>query len=294
MRAGRERDRALRVLRNRDAVVDGARGAGPDAVVVERHADVLGLAPVHVPAFVVDDERREPVRRGVEAAGLVEHAALEELPGPPFGRERDPGLVGVRRSVRVRMADAARADDHLDVDRLARPDLRECLAEDEQLAAAPDREDVDRQHLVLEELAELVLRLLVAAHEGERRVGGGEDVVVQESLLVAELVGAVVREVAVAAGLGLGRIVERSHRTARHARVVPAVVVVLAAQPAVAVQGRDEADLVAGRAELGRAHEGLQERLAVERGLHADEQPVDGAQGARVGEGEGVLLRSPR
>ena len=227
--------------------------------------------------------RREPVGAGVEAARRRRARRSRRTRSRPLPRlERDPGLVGVGGSVRVGMADAAGADDDLDVERLARarppggvsPRTTSSLA-------APDREEVDRQDLVLEELLDPLLRLRVSADEGQRRVGGGEEVVVEVALLVAELVRAVGRQVAVAAGLGLRRIVEGPHRPARDARVVPGVVVVLAPHPAVAVQRRDQRDLVAGRAELGRAHERLQERLAVERGLHPDQEPVDRARASR-------------
>ncbi len=137
------------------------------------------------------------------------------------------------------------------------------------------------------------MRFWVAASprmKGKRRVGGGEEVVVEKAVLVAELVGAVGRQVAVAAGLGLRRVVEGADGPAGDARVVPGVVVVLPAHPAVAVQGRDQRDLVAGRAELGRPHERLQERLPVQRRFHPDQEPVDRRERRVLGEGEGVLL----
>ena len=118
----------------------------------------------------------------------------------------------------------------------------------------------------------------------------GEEVVVELPVLVAELLRGHERQVAVAAGLRLRRVVEGAHGEAGHARVLPGVVVVLAAQPAVLVHGREEADLVARRAELRRAHERLHERLPVERRLHADEELVDLLEDLVVREREGVLL----
>ena len=290
MDAGGECDGVLRVFRDPDAVVNDARGARADPVVVQRDVDVLRLAAVHVPAVVVDHEERERVGRGIEPAGGVERAAREEIPFSPGALERDPGLVGVRGPVGVGMPDAARAHDDLEVERLAGLDSGKVVAERNDLVAALDGEDVDRQNLVLEELADARLRLPVFADEGERRVRRRKEVVMELPLLVAELVGAIGRQVAVAACLGLRRVVEGAHGAAGDARVVPRVVVVLPAHPAIAVEGRDELDLVAGRAELGSPVEGFQEGLPVQRRLHPDQEPVDRQERLVLREGERVLL----
>jgi hypothetical protein len=113
---------------------------------------------------------------------------------------------------------------------------------------------------------------------------------VEHSGLVAELLRGHEREVAVAAGLRLRRVVEGPHGVARDARVVPAVVVVLAAQPVVLVHRREEPDLVARRAELRRSHERLHERLPVEGRLHPDQELVDFLEHLVARERERVLL----
>ena len=285
-----QRDGALRVLRHSKAVVDHARRARPDAVVVERHADVLGLPAVHVAAVLVDHEGREAIGAAVESAVLVEHAAPEERLAPGGALERHPGLVRVSRPVGVGMADAPRTHDDFDLQRLSGRHHGELSVEHSDPAALFDREDVDGEDLVPEKIVDALFRLLVPALEGQGGVRRREEVVVQVPLLVAELVGAIRRQVAVAARLGLRRVVEGPHGAARDTRVVPGVVVVLSAQPAVGVQGRDQGHLVAGRAELGRAHDRLQERLAVQRGLHADQEPVDRAQGRVLRERERVLF----
>ena len=62
------------------------------------------------------------------------------------------------------MADAARAHDDLDVERLARRDGRRASSPSTTARRSPrlHREEVDRQDLVLQELSDLLLRVLVA------------------------------------------------------------------------------------------------------------------------------------
>ncbi len=158
------------------------------------------------------------------------------------------------------------------------------------LATALQGEEVDRKgsDQELSRISSMVC--LVSRIAGKRRVRGGEEVVVEHPGLVAELLGGHEREVAVAAGLRLRRVVERPHGVPGHAGVVPAVVVVLPAHPVVVVQGRKEADLVAGRAELRRPHERLHERLPVQGRLHPDQELVDLVERLVLRERERILL----
>src|SRR5262249_59123759 len=127
---------------------------------------------------------------------------------------------------------------------------------------------IDGQDLVLQKLSDSFLCLLIPAHEWEGGVGRGKEVVVKKSLLVAELAGAIAGQVAIAAGLRLGRVVEGAHGAARDARVVPSGVMVLPAHPAVAIQGRSQLDFVAGRGENRGFEKRLSRRLPLMGGLH--------------------------
>ena len=71
------------------------------------------------------------------------------------------------------------------------------------------------------------------------------------------------------------------------------VVVVLAAQPAVIVQGYGQVHLVAGAAELRALVQRFQERPLVQRGLGLDQELVDPAQGRAVRHREWVPFRLP-
>jgi hypothetical protein len=173
----------------------------------------------------------------------------------------------------------AGAHDDLDVHGLAGPESRKRGADGKHGVAALDGEEVDGQAL-LERLADVVDRGMVAPHRREGRVRGREQVVVDLPRAVPEFLRIHERQMTVATALLQRRVVEGPHGIARDARLVPGVVVVLSAQPPVLVERRKEAHLVARRAEFGRLHERLQERLAVERRLHADEELVHSRRSA--------------
>ena len=93
-------------------------------------------------------------------------------------------------------------------------------------------------------------------------------------------------------GLGLRRVVEAARAVAGDAAEQEGVVVVLAAEELlVVVQFAGDADLVAGRAELGRLVQRLQERLLVELRLGLDELVVDPLQDRVRAERERVVQR---
>src|SRR5262249_62352595 len=80
--AGRQGDRAGGGVGDLHAVMDEARRAGTDAIVVERDVDVLRLPPVHVLAVVVDRQQGEHVGRRIEAPRRIQDpAAGEPRPG---------------------------------------------------------------------------------------------------------------------------------------------------------------------------------------------------------------------
>src|ERR1035441_417448 len=69
--------------------------------------------------------------------------------------ELDPRLVAVGRPVRVRVPERPGTNDHLDVDGLAGLQHRQGGAERDDLAAAADAEDVDRERADEDLLAEI-------------------------------------------------------------------------------------------------------------------------------------------
>ena len=94
------------------------------------------------------------------------------------------------------------------------------------------------------------------------------------------------RHVAVLADPLNSRQIESSRGVERHAAVVPIVELVLAAQPAVAIDARIETDLVAGGAKLRGAEEGLEHLLLVDDGPCLQRGVVHEAAHAFFGIGE--------
>ena len=101
------------------------------------------------------------------------------------------------------------------------------------------------------------------------------------------------RHVAVGALLRLRRVVERARALARHARGLPVVVVVEAAEPAVVVDRHVEVHLVARRAEVRGllAVEGLEEDLAVRLRVELQQVVVGPRQHRVLAHGEVVQRR---
>ena len=134
----------------------------------------------------------------------------------------------------------------------------------------------------------------------ERGVGGGKGMAMHRqrpAFVVApgrEVGGRHQRHVAAAAvGLGLLRIVEAGHAVAGNAAQQKRIVVVLAAQPAIAVHRLRQVDFVAAAAEGGGLVQRLQERAFVQRRLGFDQGTVDPAQRRMVRVGEGIAGRNP-
>ena len=141
-----------------------------------------------------------------------------------------------------------------------------------RLGDARDAEDVHRDLPVAQEVLHQLELLRVAVHEGQRRVGAGEAVRANEAVPRRRVVGRNERHVAVAAGLGRRRVVERTRALPGDAGRLPVVVLVEAPDPAVLVDREVEVHLVARRAELGallgvkRLQEGLPVRARREMG----------------------------
>ena len=127
--------------------------------------DVLRLPAIHVGTPVVDDVRPEPVGGRVEAARGVEDAAPEEFLAAFDALERNPRLVGVGRAVGERMPDSPGAHHYLEVEDLARRDLRRAVAQNDHVVSTPNREEVDGQDLVLQELPDAALRVGARTYE---------------------------------------------------------------------------------------------------------------------------------
>src|ERR1019366_619720 len=144
---------------------------------------------------------------GAGAAGRVQRAGGHQRARPVVCVELDPRLVAVGRPVRIRVPERPGTNDHLDVDGLAGLQSRQGGAERDDLAAAADAENVDRERADEDLLADVVDRLLVVPNGRERRVRRREEVVMQLAVAVAELRRIDEREVAVAAGLRLRRVV---------------------------------------------------------------------------------------
>ncbi len=144
----------------------------------------------------------------------------------------------------------------------------------------------------------LVAVLLLTHHDGHGGVRGREQMIVDGASATVRgrsgrgIVGGLERHVAVGApGLRLGRIVETVHAVTGDPAHQEAVVVVLAAQPAVMVQGLRQVHLVAGGAELRGLVQGFQQALLVQFGLGADELSVQGLEERVLAAVEGVGWR---
>ncbi|MFO0982079.1 MAG: hypothetical protein U1E76_10120 [Planctomycetota bacterium] len=152
--------------------------------------------------------------------------------------------------------------------------------------------DVEAQLLVAHELLGAPQLVLIAADVGQRRVDRKESVRADLAVLrrhVAErrVLG---RHVAVLAHLLDRRQIERACGVLRDSRVVPGIVLVLAAHPAVAVDRHVQADLVAGGAELGAAEERFQHARLVHRWLRLGDHVVQHQAGAVLLLAEDVRL----
>ena len=156
------------------------------------------------------------------------------------------------------------------------------------------REHIDAEFFVLQKFLDPRNGLLVAADVGQGRVDRQKavrlDVPIPRRHVASDRF--LQRHVTILTDpFGIGQ-VEGSSGVERHAAVVPTVVFVLAAQPAVAVDARVEADLVAGGAKLRGAEEGLEHLLLVDDGPRLQRGVVYEAARAFFGLGEqiGILL----
>ena len=135
-------------------------------------------------------------------------------------------------------------------------------------ALVVQREHIDAEFFVLQKFLDPRDGFLVAADVGQGRIDRQKAVRLDVPIPRRHVAGDrfLQRHVAVLADLLGGRQVEGSRSVERHAAVVPIVVFVLAAQPAVAIDARVEADLVAGGAKLRGAEEGFEHLLLVDDG----------------------------
>ena len=220
---------------------------------------MLRIAPGQRRAALVDGLHAHQVRLGIERAvapAPARHA--EHLAARVVRRHLQPHLVRIHRAAREAVTDTARAHQRVDA-RRARPD--------------------QRQRRAPAQVVQRALQLVgVAAQVGQGGVRAQEAVRAHHAVLRAgvALHGGLERHVAVLALLrGLGSI-HRARAVAGHRADVPRVVVVLAAQPAVA--GGDvgaQSHLVAGGAEQRLGHQRRPQPRAV-RALRRRHRPQIG------------------
>ena len=288
-----DRDRAVEVVRNGQAVVGHTRATGRDLVVVEGNEDVLGVAPVDAVAVAIEHIGVDEVRPGIDAAVGAAPTALADHPAVRGRRDFQPDLVGVGRALGEGVADGEGPQHDFDEvlaagrqGRNARTHRRSERCVDG--AALANAEDVHPQRALEERPVGPVHGVGKPEQVGQRGVGRREVVAVngqRAARVVAlrrEVVGLEERHVAaVAVLLGLGRVVEAGHAVSRDPAQQEGVVVVLATQPAVAVERHGQVHLVACAAELGALVQRFEERLLVQSGLGLDQEAVDPA-GDRV------------
>ena len=155
------------------------------------------------------------------------------------------------------------------------------------------------QLLVGEEPGVRLGGLPISDDGGQPRVRPDEEVVVDLATALAievpgaEVGGRLQLHVAFdAVGLGDRRIVEASGTVSRDARQEERIVMVLPADEVlVVVDPVRQADLVAGRAELGVLDDRLEERLLVHLGLGLDQRVVDPLEDRVIAVGEGIVVR---
>ena len=287
-------------------VVEHVGGPGRNLVVVERHEDVLGVAPVDPRAVAVEHVDIDEVRPGIDPVALAKSAAAaDQLAVLVAHGDVQPELVRIRRPLGQVVAQTERPHNDLQQVVLAGlefrdpgPNRRDQLVLDP--AARLDTEDVHVDHALVELPVRLDHPVRKAEQMGNARVRRREQVVVDlgdlRSLALRVAPGAEVLRrqqlhvAAVAIRLGLRRVVEARHAVPRHAREQVRVVVVLPAQELVVVQFLRQVDLVAGAAELGRRVQGLEEGPLVQLRLRLDQLLVDELEEGGVREGERVVL----
>ena len=145
-------------------------------------------------------------------------------------------------------------------------------------ARLADRKDVHRDLARLQELLGEAELLGMLVRGGQRGVGGDEAVRADEAGLGRGVARRHLRHVAVDAGPALLRVVEGAGVVHGHAAVLPGVVLVEAAEPAVGVHRHVQVHLVAAGAELVGllAHEAAHEGRAVGRGVEVGHRVVGG------------------
>ena len=169
-------------------------------------------------------------------------------------------------------------------------------------AALAQAEDVDADFLVAQEPGVPLGGFLIAEDGGQAGVGAekrwswiSRPPLPSKSLAPKSVEGFSSMWHSLQFDLATSRVVEAPGPVARDAREQEGVVVVLAADEVFVVVDADgQADLVAGRAELGVLDDRLEERLLVHLGLGLDQRVVDPLQERVVAEGEGIMLRALR
>ena len=284
--------------------MDDLAGAGRDLLVVERDEDVLRVAAVDPVAVAVEHVDVDEVRVGVDGAVRPDAARPADARGRPgwaisstqISFESTVPWVSGWPTPSVRTTTSTRYFwPGLSVGTSGRSGPRSVPS-----IAPPSRraKRSTRTFLSLRNFACASAAASSPSKVGRAGVGAGEEVVVDlPRALAVEVPGAeVVRGQQVHVALGAvrlrhRRVVEAPRPVAGDAREQVGVVVVLPADEIlVVVQGEGQADLVAGRAELGALDDRLQERLLVHLGLGLHQRVVDPLEDRVVAEGEGIML----
>ena len=256
---GVDGDGAAGIRRDLKGVMDHRGRPGWDLVVVEGDGDVLDVAPLDAVALPVQDIGIEEPAPGVDGPLPIQApGAADGALAVPKGQVQ-PELVGVRGPLGQGMAHAGGAYHQFQEVAASRlqAGARGAQGGMQGTIHGPvllEGEEVQPCRLG-QDLGPFVIAVRAVEHSGYRRVGGGEEMVVDHGLAPRcapgrRVLGCQERHVAVpATRLGLWRVVEAVHPVARDPAQQEAVVVVLAAQPSVVIQGLGQVHLVAGGAE---------------------------------------------
>ncbi len=301
VQGGFDGDGAAGIRRDLKGVMDHRGRAGWDLVVVEGDGDVLDVAPLDAVALPVQDIGIEEPAPGVNGPLPI------QAPGTAYGAlavpkgQVQPEFVGVRGPLGQGMPHAGGAHHQFQEVAASRLQARPRRAQGGMQGTIHgpvllEGEEVQPRRLG-QDLGTFVIAVGAVEHPGYRRVGGGEEMVVDAALAPRcapgrRVLGCQERHVAVTAtGLGLWRVVEAVHPVARDPAQKKAVVVILAAQPSVVIQGLGQMHLVAGGAETRGPVQGPEQALLVQFGLGPDRLTVQGLEQGVLSALEGVRGR---
>ena len=196
-----------------------------------------------------------------------------------------PQLVGIVRAAGQRMAHALVAHYYVHLYVVACPQDRQRAIRAVRTPVHPDPEDVNERNAFGQIFLGLGQLRRVLVDERDRRIGRSKPVAAYEPAVVPHIARRFKRHMAGnAIRWRLGKI-ERPDDVAADAAVVPVVVFVLPALPAIAVHFRGNAHFVARAAKFGCFVDRLQHGLAVRFGfgphqhiMHPPAQPLFGAR----------------